>query len=216
MGTKLGGKTLQKQWEKRQTKDVPTLAGGHQLVDISLLLKAAAPGAQAPSQHEVMWGLCMGSDSWAHPPALHQPLSTSPSFGANVLMRIIIIITCTDICIKLPDPREVSSDCHRKKTFSLCGLWLGARGAAAPHSGTNYRGAEPSAEVSLIPGVRSLSNAITWGGWQVSGVPSVMHFGLGQVGDVYSWQHCAATQLGKEEFLLINAMMYDTLAAQTL
>lgn len=92
----------------------------------------------------------------------------------------------------------------------------GSTGPAAPHSGTNYRGAEPSAEVSLIPGVRSLSNAITWGGWQVSGVPSVMHFGLGQVGDVYSWQHCAATQLGKEEFLLINAMMYDMLAAQTL
>lgn len=29
------------------------------------------------------------------------------------------------------------------------------------------------------------------------------------------WQHCAATRLGKEEFLLINGMMYDMLAAQT-
>lgn len=132
-------------------------------------------------------GWC-GGCAWAAIPGhilqlSHQPLSTPPSFGANVLMRIIIIIiTCTYIYIKPPDPREVSSDCPRKKTFSLCGLWLGTRGPAAPRSGTNYRGAEPSAGISLIPGVWSLSNGITWGGWKVSGVPSVLHFGLGQGG----------------------------------
>lgn len=95
-------------------------------------------GLRSAPQYRDDEGPHVGRYSLAHPPALppifkahHQALE------ANVLMRIIIIITCTYIYIKPPDPREVSLDCPRKKTFSLCGQWLGTHG---PRSGTNYTG----------------------------------------------------------------------------
>lgn len=87
------------------------------------------------------------------------------------------------------------------------------------------RGAEPSAEVflffffnSLVLETQQLNYLkrleLLWG--TISHAAS----GLGRGGErwiMYTcWQHYAATQLGKKEFLLINGMMYDTLATQTL
>lgn len=83
------------------------------------------------------------------------------------------------------------------------------------------RGAEPSAEVffnSLVLETQQLNYLkrleLLWG--TISHAAS----GLGRGGErwiIYTcWQRYAATQLGKKEFLLINGMMYDTLATQTL
>lgn len=158
------------QWENRWTQDVPVWtaqcqlkAGQHQPHKRScvVVLRFFGPSPSSPTNFE----------------------STSQSFRVDFLMRIIIIIITCIYIYKSPDPREVSSDCPRKKTFSLCGLWLGTHVRTAPHFTLLAlllitRGAEPSAEVSLIPWFWRLSNWITWRGWSFSGVQSIrQHLG---------------------------------------
>lgn len=103
---------------------------------------------------------------------------------------------------------------------------MGTHVHAAPHFAPLAlvlitRGAEPSAEVSFNSLVLETQQSnylkrleLLWG--TISHAAS----GLGQGGEtriIYTrWQHYVATQLGKKEFLLINGVMYDTLATQTL
>lgn len=140
-------------------------------------------------------------------------------------MRIIIIITCTYIPKSL---RSLGGFFRLSQKENICIVWavIGNTWArCAPlrsaRSATNYRGSRAQCrdffnslglEAQQVNNLKRLE--LLWG------TISQRTFGSGQGAEtrvIYTcWQHYAAAQLGKKALLLINGMMYDTLATQTL